>query len=36
MARDTGVTCQIFTPSDAGAGQVVRQLILRFDEAIAR
>lgn len=35
-SRDTRVTRQIFTPSDAGAGQVVRQLILRFDEAIAR
>lgn len=35
-SRDTGVTRQIFTPSDAGAGQVVHQLIPRFDEAMAR
>lgn len=34
--RDTRVTRQIFTQSDAGAEQVVHQLILRFYEVIAR
>lgn len=34
-SRDTRVTRQIFTSSDAGARQVVSQLISRFGEARA-